>query len=147
MAGEDGRRGRRPATARDRGPAATTHPAARLAARGGPTRRAAAAERATAAYFRRFAAGESARACALLTRGAIAAQVQDRRADRADCAVALRRTATPALRRQAGEARIGPATVRGSHAYVAVTAGAGPPAYVPLRELGGRWLVDGAAVR
>jgi hypothetical protein len=112
----------------------------------GPVGAQRAAQRTAAAYFRAFAAGDGRRACALLTRGAIAAQAQDRRAGRAQCAASLRHATTSALRRQARAARIGPATVRGEHAYVAVTIGSGPPAYLPLRLVAARWLVDGPAV-
>jgi hypothetical protein len=126
-------------------PQPTPPPASPRAA--GPVTAQRAARRTAVAYLRAFAAGDDARGCALLTRGAIAAQVQDRRGGRADCAQALARTATPALRQGAGAADVGAATVRGRHAYVAIEASSGATAYLPLREIAGRWLVDGPAVR
>jgi hypothetical protein len=54
---------------------------------------------------------------------------------------ALRRAG--ALRRSVRDAKVGLATVTGTHGYVAVQTERRTLSFQPVRELGGRWWIDG----
>jgi len=105
------------------------------------------ARRVAREYMAAFVAGNTSQFCSLLTDQALAAQIAHRGAGQAQCATALvgLMQKLTALRVIARATRIGPATLRGSHGYVALRGSKRNITYLPVRELGGRWLVDGVA--
>ena len=111
----------------------------------GPIAAQLAAARSAGEYYRAFAAAKAARFCALLTPDALAAELQQRGAQPRACAIAMRSflARNPALRAAAATASIGPVTIDAAHGYVAVTLAPGRLYYLPVHELGGRWLIDG----
>jgi hypothetical protein len=98
-------------------------------------------------YMVAFVAGDTAGLCSLLTEPALAAQIAHRGAGQALCArelVGLMQRLS-ALRLIARGTHIGAATLHGSHGYVALRGSGRSMSYLPVREIGGRWLVDGVA--
>jgi hypothetical protein len=120
-------------------------PSAPLAA--GPPGAQQRARRVAAEYMAAFVAGDTARLCSVLTVPALEAQVEQRDAGQAQCA---QRLVSPMhrlrrLRVLARGTRVGAATVRGSHGYVALLGSGTVITFLPVREVGARWLVDGVA--
>jgi hypothetical protein len=113
----------------------------------GPPRAQRAARRVAGEYLAAFVAGNSARFCSTLTEPALAAQIAKRGAGQAQCVQALRGEMPKlrAVRRLARRTRVEAAAIRGSHGYVALRGSGGSITYLPVRELDGRWLVDGVA--
>jgi hypothetical protein len=121
-----------------RTPHASGPPAARRSARA-----------VTRAYLRALQTGDTGRVCTLLTPQAMAAQLQSRSIDRQRCPEALRPilARAGAIRALLSTAAVGPATIKGLHGYVEFTVRRGQQIqYLPVRRLGGKWLVNGVAV-
>jgi len=105
------------------------------------------ARRVAAEYLAAFVAGDTVQFCSLLTEQALDAQIAHRGAGQAQCARALvgPMRKLSAARLAGRRTRIGPATIRGSHGYVALLGSGDVDTYLPVREAGRRWLVDGVA--
>jgi hypothetical protein len=134
----------RPGTAL-REPTPPFAPPARPTATGRPSAQLAAGQAITT-YIHAFITGNAPTVCALSTPQARAAQLPTPDADQTQCATQLgaELASEVGIRQATAQTRIGPIAIKGNYGYASLIAH-GRTAFIPLRRLGGRWLIDGPA--